>query len=257
MAYYLGVDIGGTKIKATLLNGLGKQQCKLLSIDTPQNKKDFFGALDMLISKTIRGKKLVGIGVGIPGDVERRRGVLLSARNLPFLKGWRAKIFFKKYARQVSLDNDSRCMLRAEAIMGVVRGYKNAVGIIIGTGIGGGIIINGKMYYGSRNRAGNFGRMIIERKKDFEDLANKNAFLKMGDRSVTIGIGVANLINAFDPDVVVLGGGGIVTGAARIDKIRRSARQYLISSLARKIPIVKGALGSYAGAVGAALLFKK
>lgn len=255
MKYYLGVDIGGSKIKAVLLNGLETRQGKLLSIDTPQNKKEFFGALDMLISQTIRGKKLVGIGVGMPGDVERKRGILLSARNLPFLKGWRAKFFFKKYARQVSLDNDARCMLRAEAIMGAARGYKNAVGVIIGTGIGGGIIIDGKMYYGSRNRSGNFGRMIIERKKDFEDLANKNAFLKMGDRSATIGIGVANLINAFDPDMVVLGGGGIVTGAARIDKIRRSARQYLISLQARKTPIVKGILGDSAGAIGAALLF--
>lgn len=254
---YCGIDIGGTKIKAVLLNGLERQQAKLFSIRTPRNKKAFLRALDVLAKDICQGRKLAGIGVGVPGDVDGRRGILLSARNLAFLGGWRTRFFLKKYARRVAIDNDSRCMLRAEALWGAARGRKNVIGIIIGTGIGGGVMIDGKMYYGGRNRAGNFGRMIIERKKDFEDLANKNAFLKMGDRSATIGIGVANLINAFDPDMVVLGGGGITSGAARIDKIRRVARQYLISPPARKTPIVKGALGDAAGAIGAALLLKK
>ncbi len=144
--------------------------------------------------------------------------------------------------------------MRGEAIIGVGRGYKNIVVLTAGTGIGGGLMVNDKIYYGSNNGAGEFGHMILDNNKTFEQLAAKKAFLKMGDRSKIIGIGIANLINALDPQIVILGGGGVVEGGIKIGTVQKIARKYIVSPLAKKTPIIKGKLGEYSQAIGAALL---
>lgn len=267
--YYLGVDIGGTKIKAALLRGLKKQKPKLFVIDTSKDRKNFLRVLERFITELLsksdfHGKPdLRGVGVGVPGMVDPYQGVLMRAKNLPFLAGWNVKEFFGGYAKEVKVDNDSRCIVRAESAWGAAKGCKNVVGLAIGTGIGGGIIINGKMYYGSRNIAGEFGHTILHAPhsgfpvKSFEDLAGKKAFEKYGDRSEIVGVGVVNLIRSFDPDVVVLGGGGVVSGAIKLDKVRRFVRGCIKSPRARKTSVVKGKLGYAAGAIGAALLFSR
>lgn len=263
--YYLGVDIGGTNIKAVMLNGRGTvSRCFVIATST--RKARFFKNLRLFVQKITSDKKITGIGVGVPGIVDARRGVLVKAPNLPFLNGWRVKYFFQRFTHRVLVDNDSRCFLRAEVEAGAARGERNVVGITIGTGIGGGILIDGKMYRGSRGGAGEFGHMMIrvrsqkrikDKNYEWEELAAKKAFLEHGDRSEMIGIGVANLINAFDPDMVVLGGGGVMGGGVRLEEVRRIARTYTLSPLGKKIPIVKGKLGDRAQAIGAALLCKR
>lgn len=261
--YYLGIDIGGTKIKAAVFRGVNKQKPRLIIVDTPQSRKKFLQVLSGLVLRAVQENNLAGIGVGVPGGVDPRKGVLIRAANLPFLDGWNVKKFFGKYVRQIKVDNDSRCMVRAEAAWGVAKGYKNIVGLAIGTGIGGGIIIDGKIYYGSRNIAGEFGHAILHAPhsgfpvKSFEDLAGKKAFERYGDRSEIVGMGVVNLIRSFDPDVVVLGGGRVTSGAIKLDTVRRFVRGYIKSPPARSTPIVKGKLGYGASAIGAALLFSR
>ena len=257
MAYYLGIDIGGTKIQAVVLSGLNRQKTKSFVISTSGNRKRFLKNLERLIRSVAAGKKLAGIGVGVPGVVDYKKGVLLKWPNLPFLKGWEFKKFFRKFAKEIKFDNDVNCFLRGEAEWGAGRGCKNLIGLAMGTGIGGGIIINGKMYQGSHGSAAEFGHMVIDRNKTLEQLGAKKAFLKFGDRSKVIGIGVANLINGFNPDKVILGGGGVVSGKVKIDTVRRIAKKYILSPIAKKTPIVKGGLGDSAQAIGAALLFKE
>lgn len=262
MVYYLGIDIGGTKIKAVLLRGLRQQKVEVSVIDTPKQKTAFLRAINNLTRFNLvrlNRVRLSGIGIGVPGVVDRKRGIVVRAHNLPFLIGWDVKGFFEKYARNVRVDNDSRCMVRAEAAWGAARGYKNVVGLAIGTGIGGGIMIDGKMYYGKNNGAGEFGHTVLQIANHksqivtFEELAGKRAYEKWGDRSEIVGIGIANLFRSLDPDIVVLGGGGVYGGAVKLDTVRRVARQYL--TVGKNTPIVKGKLGDAAGAVGAALLF--
>lgn len=257
MVYYLGIDIGASKIKVVLMKGFGAQKPKHVVFDTPRNKTQFLKLLEKFIHGLQQGVTIKGIGLGLPGIVDRKRGVLIKAPNLPFLDGWDATKFFKKFKIPIRVDNDSRCFLRAEALLGAGRGYKNIVALTVGTGIGGGIVIDGRVYNGSRNGAGEFGHMVLERGKTFEQLAGKKAFLKYGDRSEVIGKGVANLINAFDPDSVILGGGGVTSGAVKIDTVGWVAKRYIMSPLAKKTPIVKGKLGDAAAAIGAALLWKK
>ncbi|NCO44734.1 ROK family protein [Candidatus Wolfebacteria bacterium] len=266
--FYLGIDIGGTEIRGILLDSSKNQRFLVFNIVTPRNKKSFLSALNEEINGLTQKKKIIGIGVGLPGIVDVKRGILAKAPNLPFLNGWQAKKFFSKfktspvthpdgrYGARVKIDNDSRCFLRGEAFLGAGKNYKNIVALTIGTGIGGGLMINDKIYYGSHNSAGEFGHMIIGDKKSFERLGAKKAFLKMGDTSKIIGLGIADLINALDPQIVILGGGGIFTGGIQMETVRRTARKYIMSPLAKKASIIKGKLGENAQAIGAALLFK-
>lgn len=260
---YLGIDIGGTKIKAILLKEenlniprslIAKKDFFL--IDTPRNKKNFLSVLGRFIDLVFQKNKIIsGIGVGLPGIVDSEKNILIKAPNLPFLKNWKLQDFLKKWSGNIKTDNDSRCFLRAEAKFGAGIGFKNIIGIARGTGIGGGIMIEGKIYRGINNRAGEFGHTIIDNNKTFEEAAGKAAFINYGDRSDMIGIGVANLINIFDPELIILGGGGVTCGAVKMDIVKNIAKKYIISQTAKKTKIVKTKLGDKAGSIGAAALF--
>lgn len=254
--FYLGIDVGGTKIKGVLLDNVKNRWFSVFDVATPQNRKLFLDVLDQKIRGLIENKKIVGIGIGLPGIVNVKTGVLVKAPNLPFLNGWPAKKFFSKFKLRVKIDNDSRCFLRSEAILGAGKKYKNIVALTIGTGLGGGIMINGKIYYGSHNAAGEFGRMIMNDGKELEKLGNKKTNLKPVDRDKIIGLGISDLINALDPQIVILGGGSVVSRNINIKDVQKTARKYIMSPLARKIPITKGKLGNYSQALGAALLIK-
>ncbi len=251
----LGIDIGGTKIRAVLLDNKSKR-IFAFNIETPNNKKVFFKNLEEEIKKVFQNHKVDGIGIGLPGIINAKRGILIKAPHIQFLKNWQAKKFFLKFNKNIEIENDSRCFALAEATLGAGRNFKNIVGLTIGTGIGGGIIIDEKVYYGENNSAGEFGHIIIDNHKTFEQLAAKEAFIKYGDRSEIIGIGIANIINILNPDIVILGGGGIISGKVKSEIVKRTAKKYIMSPSAKNTPIVQGKLGEDSSAIGAALLLK-
>ena len=254
--FYLGIDVGGSKIRGILLDSPKKKYSFAFNVNTPKNRKKFLKILEREIVKIIKAGKIAGIGIGLPGIVDIKKGILIKAPHLPFLNNWPAKKFLLRFNKNLKFDNDSRCFMISEAMLGAGKEYKNIIGITIGTGIGGGIVINSKIYYGKNYGAGEFGKMVIAHKKTFEQLGAKEAFLKIGDTSKIIGIGIANLINILDPGIVILGGGGIYSGKMKIGTVRKTAKKYIMSPLAKKTPIIKGKLGENSQAIGAALLFK-
>ena len=251
--YKIGIDIGGTKIRGVLVGGKNKIVARF-SIETPKDKKIFLLALKDEVEKFLQKGKVVKIGVGLPGIVDVENGKLIKAPNLSNLNGWQAKSFFAKFCKNVKIDNDSRCFLLAESRLGAGRGYKNIVGIAIGTGIGGAIMINGKIQYGSNFSAGELGHMILDDHKTLEELAGKSAYEQHGDRSNIIGLGVASMINIFNPEIVILGGGAVAVGNVDVAIVKKNALSYIMSPLAKKTPIVRARLGKEAQAIGAALL---
>ena len=254
--FYLGIDVGGTKINGVLLNAKTYKWRSAFCIGTPKSREDFLKKLGEEIEKVKQRRDLTGIGAGIAGIIDIKSGIVIKAPNISFLDKWRVKKYFAQFSKRVKIDNDSRCFLRGEAFLGAGKNYKNIVALTIGTGIGGGLMINDKIYYGSHNTAGEFGHMIIGDKKSFERLGAKKAFLKMGDTSKIIGLGIADLINALDPQIVILGGGGIMKAGVKIETVRKIAKKYVMSPLSKKTPIIKGKLGEYSQAIGAALLMK-
>ena len=250
----IGIDIGGTEIK--LLRVDGNKRGRFLSIQTPRTKRRLLARLSSAVISFIHDGPVSGIGIGAPGIVDRRNGVLVHSPNLPFLNRWNIKRFFKKFNVPVKIDNDSRCFLRGEAVYGAGRGKKYIAVLTIGTGVGGGLLLDGKVYFGKHSGAGEFGHMVVNHGKTLEELAGKRAFKKYGDRSAVVGTGVANIVNAFDPEIVILGGGALYAKKMNIQKVRTIAARHIMSPQEKHIPIVKGKLGPSAGALGATLLFR-
>lgn len=253
--YIIGVDIGGSKINAIVFNdGKVLKSAKIL---TPKkSRKEFLKELEALIAKLIldiNKKEISGIGCGIAGALDLKNGIVLNSPNLKILNGFNIKNWLsEKFNCDVKIDNDARCFTRAEYMFGAGKGYINIVGITLGTGVGGGVIIDGKIVYGGNDSAGELGHMLINSEKDWEFLILK----KKKDLEKNLGIGFANIINILDPDVIIFGGGAIGAFKSLLPEAKKIMNKFIISPKSRKnIKIIIGKLGDNAGAVGAAAIF--
>lgn len=155
----LGVDIGGTSIKFGVIDGkkiVYKNEVPTLHTDSEEKLTDYIAEE---CKKILEKFRIAKIGVGVPGFIRNKR---VTSVNLPFKNTELADILSKKINIEVNVENDANCAALGEAYMGEGENYENVIMITIGTGIGGGIIIGGKIYHG-RGDAGEIGHLIIER----------------------------------------------------------------------------------------------
>ncbi|MFH0792521.1 MAG: ROK family protein [bacterium] len=210
--YFVGVDVGGTKILAALVDETGKI--------TLRNKKKtradrggeqvlgrIYAAIDELIAQSgCFPHDIKAIGLGVPGPLDPRTGVIAVAPNL----GWRnmplKSLLEEKYSRPTFVDNDVNVGTWAEYKLGSGVGAQYLIGMFIGTGIGGGLVFDGKMFYGKSHGAGELGHIVLREKGPkcacgnkgcFEALASRTAIardiekeLKKGKKSVLVTKGV-------------------------------------------------------------------
>ena len=241
--------------------------------------------------------EIFSIGVGVPGVVEIRSGSLQYSCNLPFRRVPLRRLFHKYMNKPLYLENDGNCAAVGEYYAGAGRSSKRFVTITLGTGIGGGIIHNGKIYHGSNGMAGEVGHMSIEynasatalkrlTKRVLEEnpesilrqvvdeneghVSGQSAFIA-ARRGDPIGqyvcdayidylcAGIINLVNIFQPDTLAIGGGvSNEQDEQLLFPVRRIvAEQSIPCEPERRTRIVKAELGSAAGMIGAALLGKK
>jgi glucokinase len=171
--YIVGVDLGGTKIMVGALSEDGSQHFGMRSIPTHSEQGSdvvvdrIVGAIEGVILDTIAEtnaarKDFVGIGMGAPGPLDRERGIVVVAPNL----GWRdfplRDLVSGRLGLPVTLDNDANCATVGEWWQGAARGGRTVVGFTIGTGIGGGVIIDGSLFHGASDVAGEVGHTTIE-----------------------------------------------------------------------------------------------
>lgn len=261
----IGVDIGGSKINAIVFNdGKVLKNAKIL---TPKrSQKKFLEELETLVAKLISDinkKEILGIGCGVAGVLDLKNEVVLKSPNLKILDGFNIKNWLsKKFNCEIKIDNDARCFTRAEYLFGSGRGYKNIVGITLGTGIGGGIVVQGKIFYGANGSAGEIGHMIIDHGQDLECLTVKylrkigktNASLK--NFEINFAVGIANIINILDPQAIIIGGGALEAIGFSIPEIKILIKNLVVSPKSyRNVKILKGKLGDNTGAIGAAAIF--
>lgn len=263
--YIIGIDIGGSKINAIVFNN-GKV-LKSVKISTPKKSRAYFlEELEALVSKLILDigdKKVSGIGCGVAGALDLEKGIVLGATNIKILNGFNIKNWLAdKFNCDVKVDNDARCFTRGEYLFGAGRGHKNIVGVTLGTGIGGGIIVNGKMLYGANDSAGELGHVVIYHSEDLEVLTvkwmRKLKFSKIAVKNFekNLGVGFANIINILDPEVIIIGGGASGILKSSLPKVKKIMNKFIISSKSQKnVKIIIGKLGENAGAIGAAALF--
>jgi len=292
----IGLDIGGSKI------GIGvvrlRRGFKVLSYEkivTGENltAKKLVALIEASIKKYI-SSSVAAIGVGIAGQVDFQNGVVRHGPNLPtaFDNLRLRSILEKKFKLPVVIDNDVHCFALAEALHGAGRGHGAIFGITIGTGVGGGLVMNGKIDRGATNTVGEIGhlsvggdalcscgkkghveayaggrRMMARYEKltgknlkalDLENLykkGDKNARMIVNEAATALAASISNALVLMNPDCIVIGG-GLSRFPELIALIKKQIPELLPFPILKKTPILISKLGDQAGVVGAALLIR-
>ncbi len=300
--FIIAVDLGGTNLKIALLDSKYRIKVKEY-LDTThfRNKKRLISVIINFINKIINNNKLkrlniLGIGLGLPGPIDVEKGIVHFFPNIP---GWNnvnlKKILQKKLKFPIFLDNDVNLMALAEFRKGAAKGYKNAVCLTLGTGVGGGIIIDSKLYRGSNFSAGEIGhipinergprcncggvacleayvgnkRILKEARRSFkrnvslEELShlantkNRKARAIWARVARHLGIGLVGVINLINPDIIVIGGGVANAGKVLFNEVKETILKRAMTVPAGHVKVVKAKLGNNAGLIGAAILVRE
>jgi glucokinase len=316
--YFVGVDLGGTKI----LSGVFKNSLECIGSAKASTKAQ--RGVEAVIERIARCvqdavdeadlslKQVAGVGIGAPGAVDFVEGRVIFAPNM---EGWKdvplKKDLEKLLGVPVFVENDCNISALGVHVAELKAKPKHLIGIFIGTGLGGGLIINGELFGGFNHTAGEIGHMVLDvngpkcgcgNKGCFEALASRTAIfqqikagikdgqktiltemlgddlsdlrsgdlrkaIRRGDKFVDkvvetaaeyTGIGVANLVNLFSPEVVVLGGGVIEALADEMmGVIVETAQDYAMPGTMKGVEIIASKLGDNAGITGAAVLARK
>ena len=284
---HIGIDVGGTKTLGVLQQG--ETIIRSLRKKTPKANLDSF--LIHFIEELKEAKKIEGVGIGLPGIFNQDRTQIVHSPNLKNLEKLELKgILEKHFSIEVRLENDANCFAWEEYLDGAGKSFKNIVGLTIGTGLGSGIILDGKLFHGAYGNGAEFGHYIIKaggakchcgNHGCWEQYASSQFIIrqtgnnartvyrkaKEGDKSALkvwhyfgywLGLGIANIINILEPEAIIIGGSLINAWDFFIDETRKTANKNTFSPLAtRKVKIIKAQLGSQGGAIGAAHLFQK
>jgi predicted NBD/HSP70 family sugar kinase len=226
-AEIMGIDVGGTKI---LLQTFDEKMNVVaeakVSTQTKKGEKGFTAQLFDLIEKHLT-KDIKAIGIALPGIVHRTKGLLVKAPHLPTRINYPIKkLLEQRFKRRVYVDHDINAFLWAEKDRPALRKYKNIIAVMVGTGLGGAILNDGKLLYGASGYAGEVGHIIIRQDGPLKSLEQntsgsfvpkiakmmKAKKLDADDPKVNrylleqLGVGLANLNLIFNPGVIVLGG---------------------------------------------------
>ena len=171
MRFVLGIDIGGTNL---VVGSVAEDGSKLHALGSEPThaeagQSDVLDRLIALAQRTldqtrreIPGAEILGVGVGAPGPLDTKSGIVLLTPNLGWVNLPLRQIIHERLGLPAVLDNDANCAVLGEWWMGAARGTRNAIGITIGTGIGGGIIVDGKLFHGASDCAGEIGHTTID-----------------------------------------------------------------------------------------------
>lgn len=301
--FIISIDLGGTNLKMALLdlNCNIKHKQVLSTKGASSNREKLAQAIidgidKILVTYGIKKRDILGVGLGLPGPIDVRKGIVHFFPNIP---GWKdvpfRRILRLRLGLPVFLDNDANLMSLAEYKLGGARGFKNALCITLGTGVGGGLIIEGKLYRGANFAAGEVGHMPINENgpgcncggrgcleayignnkilDTAKKLFKRNISLeevsrlakKKNRKAITIwygvaghlGIALSGAVNLFNPDVIIIGGGVSGAGSILLDKVRKVILERAMPVQARGVRVFKAKLGLDAGLIGAAILVKE
>lgn len=252
----IGIDIGGINIKGVLLKGNRVIAKIKVSTKSKTNKKIILGRVFECIEDLLKKGKVNKIGIGVAGPIDFKEKKVLNPPNVTGLKNvYLVKEVQNKFKIRTILDNDANCFALAETLLGAGKGKSLVVGLTLGTGIGGGIVMNKKLLYGADGSAGEIGHMIIKTDGRKCSCGNKGCLeVSFKKDKKYLGIGLANIVNILNPDIIVIGGGVSNLGEKLLKPARKEMKKRILSPLAKNTPVVRTKLGEFSGAIGAALL---
>jgi glucokinase len=294
----IGVDIGGTRLSVGLVSDEGQ----VLSLVREATPADGEAALALLLEMTraLIGEAgasphatLDGIGIGFGGPVDFEAQAIVQSHHVA---GWApglklAASFAQEFGLPAVMDNDANCGGLGEALFGAARGHDDVFYVNVGTGIGGAVILDGRVHHGAHSTAGEIGHCIVlpdgppctcDKRGCLEALSSGSALgregraagmgdvtgREVGERALRgdpvalrivaqagtwLGLALGNVANLLDPQIIVIGGGVSDLGDVYLGPARASFAATAMPA-ARGTPIVKAALGYDAGVIGAAAL---
>lgn len=312
--YYLGADIGGTNISV----GIVDKDCKIIDkASTPTIQgRDYHGIIGDMVNlckelaekNNIALSEINSLGIGLPGLLDKKKGRLVYASNLSFDHINVIDEVKKLIDLPIYIENDANCAAIGEMVCGAANGNKNVIYITLGTGVGAGIILNGKVFRGAFGGGGEAGHMVIRaegemctcgRKGCWEAYASATALRREGriaaakypnseiynlvDGNIKlidaktvfdaadlndkvaleivdiytkcVAIGLVNLVNIFEPEAIVIGGGICAQGDRVIKPVTKILSERVYGGVL-KTKVCVASLGNDAGIVGAAMLYK-
>jgi glucokinase len=315
--FVLGIDIGGTNLVVGSVAEDGST-LRALSTAPTQAESGATAVVDRLVdlaqrtiaetTREVPGAEIAGVGVGAPGPLDTKSGIVLLTPNLGWVNMPLRQIIHERLGLQTALDNDANCAVLGEWWVGAARGARNAIGITIGTGIGGGLVLDGRLYHGAsdvageighttidtdgrRCKCGNYGcleayasgpniavravealeagadsllsrivggelsRITAQTVYEAAQEGDELALEVVNDTAKFLGAGIANLLNVFNPEVVVVCGGVTLAGDHLFVPLRREVARRAFKPAVQACRIVPGELINTAGVYGAAKVF--
>jgi len=308
MKYRIGIDLGGTNIAAGLVDENMNILCQM-SLPTQSERPYQEIVRDMAV--LVRGlvnmgnismEEVESVGIGSPGTPEKETGNILYSNNL----GWNDVPLLAELGKYIpvpmKVDNDANCAALGEFLAGAAKGCKSAVMITLGTGVGGGIVLDGQIYDGVNHAGAEIGHTVIVsggelctcgRRGCWEAYASATALIRMGKEAAAtnpdsllnsfeklngltifqaadqgdeaaqkvidqylfyVAEGLTNVVNVFQPEAVVIGGGICGQGERILKPIREQVAKDVFCKQVSVPQIVTATLGNAAGIIGAAFL---
>jgi glucokinase len=287
----IGVDVGGTKILAGLVARDGTVIAHR-EYPTPVATEDaLLGGLEAAVREFL-DERVVAVGFGIPSQIDQRHGIALGSVNIP-LRGvpFRQKMT-ERLGLPIGMDNDANAAAIAEWAAGAGRGTNDMVMLTLGTGVGGGLILGGKPYRGWFGAGAEIGHMVIVHDglpcrcgghghlesyasgkaadelaaEAFGPAADAHRLVRLareGDALAIqilkgigehLGSGIASLVNIFNPELIVVGGGFAAAGEFLFEPAQAVADREVLASVRGSYRVVRAELGTSAGMIGAGMV---
>ena len=293
----IGIDIGGTDTKIGLVDGHNKlldSVCIPTKAERPADeviRTVAETALSILDKNGIAMEQCVGVGIGVPGTVDRKKGIVRYSNNIRWEDVPLVKEMSTYLPIPVEIANDADCAALGETIAGAGKECSDVVMITLGTGVGGGVVLDGEIYEGRGIGGSELGHMVIVEngepctcgrrgcleayasatalKREAKRASKKElipseifALAKQGDPAMKevveiyirrLGLGIVNIVNIFRPQLVLLGGGISGQGESLLVPLRRILREECFGGERGDVPEIEAAvLGNNAGIIGAA-----
>jgi glucokinase len=287
--HVIGVDLGGTKILAGIVHPDGRVERHRETLTPHTSQNDLLAGLDAAVEELL-SDETAALGFGLPSPLDQRTGRALQAVNIPLADlDFRSRME-ERFDLPVGIENDANAAAYAEFHFGAARDAQSMVMLTLGTGCGGGAVIDGKLYRGWAE----FGHMVIEHdglpcqgsctgrghlepyvtgtaatklaQEEFGPAVDAHRLVRLATegepraRDILDGIGrrlgsgIGTLVNIFNPELVVIGGGFAAAGDFILDPAREIVRREALARAGYRLKIVRAELGTAAGLIGAGLV---
>jgi glucokinase len=285
----IGLDLGGTKILAGVVDRDGHVEQRREHRTPTASQDELLAGLDAAVEELLTDE-IVALGFGLPSPIDQRSGRALQSVNIPLKDMDFRDRMEERFSLPVGIENDANAATYAEFRFGAARDVDTMVMLTLGTGCGGGAVIDGKLYRGWAE----FGHIVIEydglvcqgtctgrghleayvtgvaagklAAAEFGPAVDAHRLVRLANegepRAVEIldgigrrlGAGIGSLVNIFNPELVVIGGGFAAAGDFVLDPAREILRREALARAGYRVPIVRAELGTAAGLIGAGLV---